>query len=64
MADRFTAEELERLWGRFVPLDGKLQADAEQSESLFQSGPMKYFFYDIPQGFGVDAFIASWGSEN
>ena len=60
MADRFTGEELERLWDRFSVLDSKLQADAEHYESLFQSGPMKYFFCDMPANFGVDDFIASW----
>ena len=60
MADRFTRDELEQLWQRFALLDHKLQSDTEQYESLFQSGPMKYFFYDMPQDFGVDDFIASW----
>lgn len=61
MADRFTASELEQLWHRFAVLDSKLQSDVEQYESLFQSGPMKYFFHEMPVDFGVNNFIASWG---
>ena len=64
MADRFTTEELERLCNRFVPLDNKLQADTEQYESLFQSSPMKYLFYDMPENFDVNDFIANWSDEN
>ncbi len=60
MADRFTPDELKQLWGRFGVLDRKLQSDTEQYEPLFQSGPMKYHFFDMPQDFGVDDFIASW----
>ena len=62
MADRFTRDELEQLWQRFTLLDGKLQSDAERYEPLFQSGPMKYFFYEMPQDFSVDDFIASWNA--
>ena len=60
MADRFTADELDQLWERFAVLDRKLQSDTEQYEPLFQSGPMTYLFFDMPQDFGVDDFIASW----
>ena len=60
MADRFTPDELDRLWERFTLLDHKLQSDTKQYEPLFQSGPMKYFFFEMPQDFGVDDFIASW----
>lgn len=60
MADHFTVDELEQLWQRFAVLDRKLQSDTKQYEPLFQSGPMKYFFFDMPQDFGVDDFIASW----
>ena len=60
MADRFSSEELEMLWQRFQVLDFKLQADTEQYESLFQSGPMKYYFYEMPADFDVDDFISSW----
>ena len=60
MADRFTPDELEQLWQRFAILDLKLQADTKQYEPLFQSGPMKYLFFEMPQDFGVDDFITSW----
>ena len=53
---------LEQLWERFSVLDSELQTDTEQYESLFQSGPMKYYFYDMPANFDVDDFIASWKS--
>lgn len=61
MADRFTTAELEQLWQRFEILDGKLKADTEQYESLFQSNAMQYFFCDMPTAFDVDDFIDSWG---
>ena len=60
MADRFTPDELEQLWRRFAILDRKLQSDTKQYEPLFQSGPMKYLFFEMPQDFSVDDFIASW----
>ena len=60
MADRFTDDELDQLWERFTLLDRKLQSDTKQYEPLFQSGPMKYFFFDMPQDFGIDDFIANW----
>lgn len=60
MAHRFTPGELEQLWNRFAILDRKLQSDTKQYEPLFQSGPMKYLFFDMPQDFSVDDFIASW----
>ncbi len=60
MANRFTADELEQLWRRFAVLDGKLQSDTEQYEPLFQSGPMRYFFYEMPADLGINDFIASW----
>ena len=60
MADRFTTSELEQLWCRFAVLDSKLQSDVEQYEPLFQSGPMKYFFNEMPKGFDVNNFISSW----
>ncbi len=62
MADRFTLDELEQLWQRFAVLDRKLQSDTKRYEPLFQSGPMTYFFYDMPQDFSVDDFIASWNA--
>ena len=60
IANRFTGGELEQLWRRFETLDSKLQSDTEQYEPLFQSAPMRYFFYDMPANFGINDFIASW----
>ncbi len=57
---RFTAEELDRLWDRLATLDDELTTDDEQSETLFQNGPMMYHFYEMPANFGVEDFIASW----
>ena len=61
IAQYFSSEELEALWARFVPLDAKLQLDTEQYVPGFQSGPMKYCFYEMPSNFDVEDFIASWG---
>lgn len=56
----FSADELEELWGRFAVLDSKLQADEDIYEPLFQSGPTRYFFYEMPESFGMDDFVQSW----
>jgi len=56
----FSTEELEELWGRFAILDRKLQADEEIYEPLFQSGPTRYFFYEMPENFGLQDFVESW----
>ena len=60
-ADRFTPEESKALWSRFEPLDAKLQGDDEMFEPSFQSGPMKYYFSDLPDGVDTESFIAGWG---
>ena len=54
-ADRFTLEESRTLWGRFEPLDAMLQGDEEMFEPSFQSGPMRYYYSDLPgrRGHGV-----------
>ena len=59
-ADRFTAEESRTLWGRFEPLDAMLQGDEEMFEPSFQSGPMRYYFSDLPDGVDTESFIAGW----
>ncbi len=59
-ADLFTVEEAEVLWERFKPLDARLQADAEHFSPGFQSGPMRYYFNEMPANFGVEDFIAGW----
>ena len=57
---RFSPVELDTLWGRFITLDEKIQSREEQYLPGFQSGPMRYFFEEMPTDFDVDDFIASW----
>ena len=59
-AERFTFEESKILWARFEPLDGMLQGDEEMFEPSFQSGPMRYYFSDLPDGVDTESFIAGW----
>ena len=56
----FTAAELDLLWDRFAPLEEVLTAETEQHETLFQQGPMKYHFYEMPVDFDVDELVSSW----
>lgn len=57
---RFPAEELDLLWDRFGRLEEELTAEEEQYEPLFQNRPMHYYFYEMPQDFDFEDFIASW----
>jgi ectoine hydroxylase-related dioxygenase (phytanoyl-CoA dioxygenase family) len=59
-ADRFSADEADVLWERFQKLDALLQADEEQFVPGFQSGPMRYYFNEMPAGFGLAEFTAGW----
>jgi hypothetical protein len=59
-ADRFSMEEADLLWQRFKPLDALLQTDGEHFVPGFQSGPMRYFFNEMPANFGLQDFIAGW----
>ena len=59
-ADRFTFEESKTLWERFEPLDCMLQGDEEMFEPSFQSGPIRYYFSDLPDGVDAESFIAGW----
>ena len=61
-ANRFTKEESVTLWDRFEGLDSMLQDDVEMFEPAFQSGPMHYYFNDLPEGADAESFIASWAS--
>ena len=61
-ADRFTKEESVTLWDRFEGLDTMLQDDMEMFEPAFQSGPMHYYFNELPDGADAETFIASWAS--
>ena len=60
-ADRFTNEEAMTLWARFQALDAMLQGDEEMYEPSFQSGPLRYYFSDLPDGVESESFIAGWG---
>jgi ectoine hydroxylase-related dioxygenase (phytanoyl-CoA dioxygenase family) len=44
LARRFSDAETDTLWQRFATLDARLQADTDQYEPGFQSGPMRYLF--------------------
>ena len=61
-ADRFSAAQAVTLWQRFQSLDAKLQTDHELFEPGFQSGPMYYFFNELPVGVDTESFIASWAN--
>ena len=61
-ADRFTVDELTTLWDRFGGLDALLQDDVEMFEPAFQSGPMHYYFNELPEGADTESFIASWAN--
>lgn len=57
--ERFTREEAVLLWERFKPLDALLKSDEELFLPGFQSGPMRYYFNEMPQNYGITDFIAS-----
>jgi hypothetical protein len=59
-AERFTKEEAATLWKRFKPLDALLKTDEELYLPGFQSGPMHYYFNEMPANFGVADFIKTW----
>ena len=50
------------MWQRWASLDESMQADGEQYVPGYQSGPMRYFFEDIPAELNVDDFVATWKS--
>ena len=60
---RFSEDELNTLQDRFAVLNEKLQYDQVGSEPLFQARTSKYRFYEMPQGFGIDEFVASWNGK-
>jgi len=59
-ADRFSFEEARILWNRFKIIDAKLRTNEEHFSPGFQSGPMHYFFNQMPTDFNVADLIASW----
>ena len=58
--NRFTKEEASVLWERFKPLDALLKTDEELYLPGFQSGPMHYYFNEMPANFSVEDFIKTW----
>ena len=58
--ERFTKEEASVLWERFKPLDALLKTDEELYLPGFQSGPMHYYFNEMPADFGVADFVKTW----
>ncbi len=62
IADAFTAEEIETIADRFAALDAALRTETDQCVPGFQNGSSLYAFNDMPEGFGVDECIASWGA--
>ena len=59
-AGRFSFQEAEQLWERFKIVDSNLQGEEEHSAPGFGSRASRYYFNEIPDGFGFDQFIASW----
>ena len=59
MADRFTAQEAERMFRAFKPLDTALQADTDQHTPGFQGAASTYRFDELPD-FTLDDLYRSW----
>ena len=57
---RFSEDELNALQDRFAVLSGKLKYTQACQEPMFGAWTSKYGYYDQPEGFGVDEFVASW----
>ena len=62
VAGRFSASEIDTLWGRFAVLDAKLKADEIQVVPGTPGKNSYYKVYDMPADFDVEDFIASWGA--
>ena len=62
VASRFTVDETDILWSRFLDMDNRLKSEEDQYEPGFQTGPTKYYFYDMPPNYEVEDFIATWNS--
>lgn len=59
-ATRFSKNESSILWERFGGLDAMLKSDTDVFQPAFQSGPMNYFFNELPTGVDTESFIAGW----
>ena len=76
LSARFTMEEIDILHHRFAPLNELLQAGYDKVQEhytnvyaelrpdaeppSFESRPLRHFYTNMPENFGVDEFIASW----
>ena len=60
LGPRFSAEEKALLWRRFEPLDQCLQKTDEHFVPGFQTGPMPYFFEELPADLDLDLVVAGW----
>lgn len=60
LTSRFSRPEANLLWQRFKPLDDRLKLDAAQDGHGFQTGQTPYNLNDMPAGFEVEDFMASW----
>ena len=62
IADAFSAGEIAAIGRRFAALDAALRAPADHLVPGFQDGPAGYALENMPAGFGVDEFVASWSA--
>jgi len=60
LGPRFSADERAALWQRFAWLDAQLQSEGERFTPGFQSGPMPYFFEEMPQHLTLEAIAEHW----
>ena len=79
LSARFTMEETDILHHRFAPLNELLQAGYDKVQEhytnvyaelrpdaeppSFESRPLRHFYTNMPENFGIDEFIASWNDE-
>ena len=59
-ADRFSAEDAERIWKRFSTLYEKIEAEIARSVPDRTSRVMRYQLTDMPSNFEMEDFIRSW----
>lgn len=60
LGPRFSPAERAELWQRFAWLDAQLQGEEERFTPGFQSGPMPYFFEEMPEGLSLQAVVEHW----
>jgi len=58
--NRFTISEADQLCNRFAQLDRRLRRPTPQQIGGFQGTDTNYEMNDLPAGFGVEDFVASW----